>query len=68
MFLTTKFLDKVHTNENAETQKPYWNNELQNLLQEVKIADLSYQGDRRAITTRREIFKIKSRQFDKRLR
>ncbi|CAG2245226.1 unnamed protein product [Mytilus edulis] len=50
--------------------KPYWNNELRN-LREVNIAEkdyLSYQGDRRTKTKRREIFKIKRRQFDKRLR
>ncbi|CAG2194034.1 unnamed protein product [Mytilus edulis] len=51
--------------------KPYWNNELRNLLREVNIAEkdyLRYQGDRRTKTKRREIFKIKRRQFDKRLR
>ncbi|VDI09670.1 Hypothetical predicted protein [Mytilus galloprovincialis] len=51
--------------------KPCWNNELRNLLREVNIAEkdyLRYQGDRRTKTKRREIFKIKRRQFDKRLR
>lgn len=51
--------------------KPYWNNDLRDLLIETNKAEkkyLQFKGDRRIKNELKNTFKIKRRQFDKRLR